>query len=237
MSAPTRPANASTSLPAITSAKRGTGAPSASRRRRITSLSWWIRADGGSATRAPDQMSPERHPGPALDGRSVTKVLAGAQASAAAQGYTADDGVLSTAPLGHRRRTDGQTLGGIRGGCLPRASRQSGPVGAETAQADRELHQGLTAQWAGWRSCLPPVHRPRSAEADGGGRFRAAVCVRQHRASDSTSPQQNLSTVIWRHFPDEQLSLEQTKSSRVQSGYTGAQSGLQKFTEEVGNHQ
>jgi hypothetical protein len=97
MSVPTRPANASTSLPAITSAKRGTGAPSASRRRRITSLSWWIRADGGSATRAPDQMSPECHPGPALDGRSVTEVLAGAQASAAAQGYTADDGVLSTA--------------------------------------------------------------------------------------------------------------------------------------------
>ena len=44
-----------------------------------------------------DQISPERHPGPALDGRSVTEVLVGAEASAAAQGFTADDRVLSTA--------------------------------------------------------------------------------------------------------------------------------------------
>jgi uncharacterized protein (TIGR03089 family) len=44
-----------------------------------------------------DQISPERHPSPALDGRSVSEVLAGAQASAAAQGFTADDRVLSTA--------------------------------------------------------------------------------------------------------------------------------------------
>jgi uncharacterized protein (TIGR03089 family) len=44
-----------------------------------------------------DQISPERQPGPALDGRSVTDILAGAQASAAAQGLTADDRVLSAA--------------------------------------------------------------------------------------------------------------------------------------------
>jgi uncharacterized protein (TIGR03089 family) len=44
-----------------------------------------------------DQISPERHPGAALDGRSVTDVLAGAQASAAAQGFTAGDRVMSTA--------------------------------------------------------------------------------------------------------------------------------------------
>jgi uncharacterized protein (TIGR03089 family) len=44
-----------------------------------------------------DQISPERQPGPALDGRSVAEVLAGAQASAAAQGFTAGDRVLSTA--------------------------------------------------------------------------------------------------------------------------------------------
>ena len=44
-----------------------------------------------------DQISPERHPGVALDGRSVTEVLAGALASAAAQGFTADDRVMSTA--------------------------------------------------------------------------------------------------------------------------------------------
>jgi uncharacterized protein (TIGR03089 family) len=43
-----------------------------------------------------DQISPERNPGAALDGRSVTDVLAGAQASAAAQGFTATDRVLST---------------------------------------------------------------------------------------------------------------------------------------------
>ena len=44
-----------------------------------------------------DQISPERHPGPALDGRSVTEVLADAEGSAAAQGFTATDRVLSTA--------------------------------------------------------------------------------------------------------------------------------------------
>ena len=44
-----------------------------------------------------DQISPERQPGPALDGRSVAEVLAGAQASAAAQGFTRDDRVMSMA--------------------------------------------------------------------------------------------------------------------------------------------
>jgi uncharacterized protein (TIGR03089 family) len=44
-----------------------------------------------------DDISPERHPGAAMDGRSVTDVLAGAQASAAAQGFTATDRLLSTA--------------------------------------------------------------------------------------------------------------------------------------------
>jgi uncharacterized protein (TIGR03089 family) len=44
-----------------------------------------------------DQISPERRPGPALDGRSVAEVLAAAQASAAAQGFTRDDRVMSTA--------------------------------------------------------------------------------------------------------------------------------------------
>ncbi len=44
-----------------------------------------------------DQISPERQPGPALDGRTVADVLAGAQASAAAQGFTANDRVLSSA--------------------------------------------------------------------------------------------------------------------------------------------
>lgn len=44
-----------------------------------------------------DQISPERHPGPALDGRSVADVLASAQSFAAAQGYTRDDRVMSMA--------------------------------------------------------------------------------------------------------------------------------------------
>jgi uncharacterized protein (TIGR03089 family) len=44
-----------------------------------------------------DQISPERQPGLALDGRSVAEVLAAAQASAAAQGFTRDDRVMSTA--------------------------------------------------------------------------------------------------------------------------------------------
>ncbi len=45
-----------------------------------------------------DQISPERLPGAALDGRSVADVLAAAQASAAAQGIQARDRVLSSAP-------------------------------------------------------------------------------------------------------------------------------------------
>lgn len=45
-----------------------------------------------------DQIVPERQPGAALEGRSVTDVLAAAQASAAAQGITGSDRVLSTAP-------------------------------------------------------------------------------------------------------------------------------------------
>jgi uncharacterized protein (TIGR03089 family) len=44
-----------------------------------------------------DQISPERSPGNALDGRSVDEVLSGALASAAAKGITADDRVMSTA--------------------------------------------------------------------------------------------------------------------------------------------
>lgn len=44
-----------------------------------------------------DQIVPERHPGTALNGRSVADVLAAAQSSAAAQGITGADRVLSTA--------------------------------------------------------------------------------------------------------------------------------------------
>jgi hypothetical protein len=43
-----------------------------------------------------DQIVPERQPGPALDGRSAADVLDAAQASAAAQGLTSADRVLST---------------------------------------------------------------------------------------------------------------------------------------------
>ncbi len=43
-----------------------------------------------------DQISPERSPGTALDGRSVTDVLSGALNSAAAQGISADDRVMSS---------------------------------------------------------------------------------------------------------------------------------------------
>ncbi|MGZ4565031.1 MAG: TIGR03089 family protein [Mycobacterium sp.] len=45
-----------------------------------------------------DQIVAERHPGPALAGRSVDEVLADCQSSAAARGLTAADRVLSTAP-------------------------------------------------------------------------------------------------------------------------------------------
>ena len=45
-----------------------------------------------------DQIVPERNPGAALDGRSVADVLAGAEASAGAQGLSAHDRVLSSRP-------------------------------------------------------------------------------------------------------------------------------------------
>jgi uncharacterized protein (TIGR03089 family) len=44
-----------------------------------------------------DQIVPERHPGPALNGRPVDEVLRAATDSAAVQGLTAQDRVLSTA--------------------------------------------------------------------------------------------------------------------------------------------
>jgi uncharacterized protein (TIGR03089 family) len=44
-----------------------------------------------------DQIAPERHPGPALAGRSVDAILAECQTSAAARGLTANDRVLSSA--------------------------------------------------------------------------------------------------------------------------------------------
>jgi uncharacterized protein (TIGR03089 family) len=43
-----------------------------------------------------DQIVPERHPGPALDGRSVDEVITAASNSAAAQGFTAGDRVMSS---------------------------------------------------------------------------------------------------------------------------------------------
>jgi hypothetical protein len=44
-----------------------------------------------------DQISPERHPGPVLDGRSLTDVFVDAQSSATAQGFTSGDRVMSMA--------------------------------------------------------------------------------------------------------------------------------------------
>ncbi|QZY47797.1 MULTISPECIES: TIGR03089 family protein [Mycolicibacterium] len=44
-----------------------------------------------------DQIVPERQPGPALEGRSADEVLAAARASAASQGLTAADRVMSAA--------------------------------------------------------------------------------------------------------------------------------------------
>ncbi|WP_205781636.1 TIGR03089 family protein [Mycobacterium alsense] len=44
-----------------------------------------------------DQIAPERHPGPALAGRSVARVLSDCEKSAAAKGLTSGDRVLSSA--------------------------------------------------------------------------------------------------------------------------------------------
>ncbi|MCV7101605.1 TIGR03089 family protein [Mycobacterium palustre] len=45
-----------------------------------------------------DQVVPERHPGPALAGRSAEEILAECQSAAAARGITPGDQVLSSAP-------------------------------------------------------------------------------------------------------------------------------------------
>jgi uncharacterized protein (TIGR03089 family) len=55
--------------------------------------------DYATAVRVPgDQIVPERHPGPALAGRSVDEVLAARETSSATRGLTSSDRVLSTAP-------------------------------------------------------------------------------------------------------------------------------------------
>ena len=56
----------------------------------VTDYATSVRAHG-------DQIVPEGRPGPALAGQSVTELLAAADDSAAAQGFTAGDRVLSTA--------------------------------------------------------------------------------------------------------------------------------------------
>lgn len=61
----------------------------------VTDLPFGV-TDYATAVRAHgDQIAPERHPGPALAGRTVTEVLADAHGSAVAQGLTAADRVLS----------------------------------------------------------------------------------------------------------------------------------------------
>ncbi len=59
----------------------------------VTDYATSVRAHG-------DQIVPESNPGAALDGRSVDDVLAAARASAAAQGVTAADRIMSTAGWG-----------------------------------------------------------------------------------------------------------------------------------------
>jgi len=55
-----------------------------------------------------DQIVAERHPGPALAGRSVDEILAECESSAATRGLTANDRVLSSAPWpGHAELVDG----------------------------------------------------------------------------------------------------------------------------------
>jgi uncharacterized protein (TIGR03089 family) len=55
-----------------------------------------------------DQIVAERHPGPALAGRSVDEILAECESSAATRGLTGSDRVLSSSPWpGHHELVDG----------------------------------------------------------------------------------------------------------------------------------
>ena len=68
--------------------------------------------------------SGRRSPEPALDGLSVDDVLAAALDSAAAQGITGADRVLSKQTWGTTRRTDRRSAGRLRGRRVARAGRQ-----------------------------------------------------------------------------------------------------------------
>ena len=90
-----------------------------------------------------DQISPERHPGPALDGRSVAEVLVGAEASAAAQGFTADDRVLSTALWDTADELIDNLLAVFAAGASLVQVANPDPVAARPAPADGEDHPRL----------------------------------------------------------------------------------------------
>ena len=90
-----------------------------------------------------DQIVPERAPGTALDGRSVTDVLTQAQASAGAQGFVrARPGPLEPA-MGHRRRDDCEPIGCLHRRRIACAGGESGCGTAGSPPADGEGHPGL----------------------------------------------------------------------------------------------
>ena len=92
-----------------------------------------------------DQIAPERHPGPGA-GRPVGRPNSSPPLpdSAAAQGFTADDRVLSTAGWDTADELIDNLLAVFVAGALAGAGGQPGCRGAGPAQADGEDHQGVT---------------------------------------------------------------------------------------------
>jgi uncharacterized protein (TIGR03089 family) len=75
----------------------------------VTDYATSVRAHG-------DQIAPERHPGPAMDGRSVNDVVASARSFAAEQGLVSADRVLSTASWGTAEQITEHLVGVISAG-------------------------------------------------------------------------------------------------------------------------
>ena len=63
-----------------------------------------------------DQIIGERSPGLALDGRTVTEILAAAQSTATAKGFTSDTRLLSTATWGTADEMVDNLLAAFAGG-------------------------------------------------------------------------------------------------------------------------
>ena len=89
-----------------------------------------------------DQIIPERHPGPALDGRSVRRTPRRGRRLRCRTGFHGRRSGAVDRAMGHRRRADRQSACGVRRRRLAGAGGQSGTVGDWNAAARRRKSPG-----------------------------------------------------------------------------------------------